>query len=210
VVFNVSGLFAFYVGCEVGFGLFLTAFAVLAMDMPEGSAQYLTAAYWGAITVGRALAVPLSTRMAPATMMSLDVVGVLASLSLLVAVVLAASAPGLWLAVVLFGLCMASVYPTGVAILEAYVPLEGKHTTSLVIGGSAGEWLFPFVIASAMTADVAGGGAIAVSAADADRARWVFLGVNAACCLGLAAAYALLRRLGPALKERRLALGLAR
>jgi len=163
----------------------------------------------GKSTAGRLLAVPLSTRMRPATMMSLDVVGVLAFLSLLVIVVLAGSAPGLWLAVVLFGLCMASIYPTGVAILEAYVPLEGKHATSLVIGGSAGEWAFPFIIASFMTADV-GGGAIAVSAADAARARWVFLGVNAACCLGMAAAYALLRRLGPALKARRLALGLAR
>ena len=206
VVANVSLLFFFYVGCEVGFGLFITAFAVLTIGMSEASAQLLTAAYWGAITAGRLLAVPLSSRLAAETMMSLDIVGVCASLALLVA--LQGSAVGLWLAVVLFGLSMASIYPTGVAILEAFVPLEGKHTTSLVIGGSAGEWLLPFIIASFMQAEVEGGGAIAVTAADAARARWVFLGVGATACLGMFATYALLRRLGPALRERRRALGL--
>jgi len=210
VVINVSSLFFFYVGCEVGFGLFLTAFAVLSVGMAEAPAQYLTAAYWAAITAGRLAAVPLSSRLAPETMMSLDVVGVLASLALLVVVVLTGSSAGLWLAVVLFGLSMASIYPTGVAILEAFVPLEGKHTTSLVIGGSAGEWLFPLLISTGFVGggEVAdGGGAISISAAASARARWVFLGVNAGVCLGMAAAYVLLRRLGPALRARRQALG---
>ena len=207
VVLNVSALFFFYVGCEVGVGLFLTAFAVLSVGLPEASAQLLTAAFWGAITAGRLLAVPLSARLAPETMMSLDVLGALVALAALIA--LQYSAGGLWLAVVLFGLCMASIYPTGVAILEAFVPLEGKHTTALVIGGSAGEWIFPLIISSFFTSHE-GGGAIAMSAADAEFARWAFLGINALCVLGMAAAYVLLRRLGPALALRRSELGLAR
>ena len=53
-----------------------------------------------------------------------------------------------------------------------------------------------------------GGGAITISAEVAARARWVFLGVNSTVVLGMMAAYVLLRRLGPALRARRTALGL--
>ena len=209
VVINVSTLFAFYVGCEVGFGLFLTAFAVIALGMPEGDAQYMTSAYWGAIMIGRFIAIPLSTKLRASTMLTLDVAGIQVFFVVLVLLIVSGAAQsGVWVAIVLFGLCMASVYPTAVTLLEGYVPLEGKHSTSLVIGGSAGEWFFPFIIASFMQADVESGTAIAVSAEEALRARWVFLGVNAFCCAGMLLSYTILLRLGPALRARREALGI--
>lgn len=210
VVINVSTLFSFYVGCEVGFGLFLTAFAVIALGMPEGDAQYLTSAYWGSIMVGRLIAIPLSTKLKASTMLTLDIVGIQVFFALLVLLIVSGGAArGVWVAIVLFGLSMASVYPTSVTLLEGFVPLEGKHSTSLVIGGSAGEWIFPFCIASFMQADVeSGGNAIAVSAEEARQARWVFLGVNGLCCVGMVVSYVLLLRLGPALHARREMLGI--
>lgn len=78
-----SLLLLLYVGAEVTFGGFALTYAVEARGMSEGAAQYLTAAFWGALAVGRLLAVPQSTRQSPARMLGLDMLGCLIACAVL-------------------------------------------------------------------------------------------------------------------------------
>jgi hypothetical protein len=86
--------------------------------------------------------------------------------------------------------------------MDSYVKVEGKHGTAIVLGGASGEWLFPFIIATAMGGTVSEG-AIEVSVEAGHKARTVFIAVNTAACVLTLIAYLVLRRTGPALKAQR-------
>jgi fucose permease len=200
VVANVACLMGAYVGAECGYGFYLTAFSVLSLGMTEAEGQFMTAVYWGAIMVGRLLAVPLSTRLSSERMLLVDVVG--SVLGMLLLIMLQSSVLGVWISTIVFGLFMASTYPTAVALMDSYVKVEGKHGTAIVLGGASGEWLFPFIIATAMGGTVSEG-AIEVSVEAGHKARTVFIAVNTAACVLTLVAYLVLRRTGPALKVQR-------
>jgi len=200
VVANVACLMGAYVGAECGYGFYLTAFSVLSLGMTEAEGQFMTAVYWGAIMVGRLLAVPLSTRLSSERMLLIDVVGSVFGMLLLI--MLQSTVLGVWIATIVYGLFMASTYPTAVALMDSYVKVEGKHDTAIVLGGASGEWLFPFIIATAMGGTVSEG-AIEVSVEAGHKARTVFIAVNTAACVLTLVAYLVLRRTGPALKAQR-------
>ena len=65
IVLLIALLLLFYVGAEVAFGGWIYTYAV-ALDLSDvTTAAYLTSAFWGALTVGRLLAIPLATRFRP-------------------------------------------------------------------------------------------------------------------------------------------------
>ena len=121
---NVLGLglcvFGLYVGCEIGYGGYIFSFSVssCALQFTESSAAYLTATYWAMFTAGRLLAIPLSLKFAPRTLTALDVCGCL------VAACLMAAFPGseqvVWGSTALFGLSLASVFPSTFTLLERH------------------------------------------------------------------------------------------
>jgi len=145
VVTVATGLFlGLYVGTEVTFGGFIFTFALqteLLKSAPAAAA--LTGTYWGFLSAGRLLAVPLALRI-PALaciLCNLLVCGVaIGALCLLQTSLIA-----LWLASAAFGLGMGPLFPAAINLAEAYVDVGGLLATCFVVCASAGEMMLPWL-----------------------------------------------------------------
>ncbi|CAM9966072.1 unnamed protein product [Ectocarpus sp. 4 AP-2014] len=139
--------FFLYVGIEVGFGAWV-AVVVLRDDLAgQAGAALMASVFWGGITLGRLLAIPLAIPFSAGVLLTVNLVGGLLSSTLLWfigrdGVVWAAmGAAG-------FGLTMASTYPLAMSLLpEAGYALSEKNSSRFVVGGALGEMLVPACIA---------------------------------------------------------------
>ncbi|CAM9295326.1 unnamed protein product [Ectocarpus sp. 8 AP-2014] len=139
--------FFLYVGIEVGFGAWV-AVVVLRDDLAgQAGAALMASVFWGGITLGRLLAIPLAVQFSAGFLLTVNLVGGLLSSTLLWfigrdgAVWAAMGAAG-------FGLSMASTYPLAMSLLpEAGYALSEKNSSRFVVGGALGEMLVPACIA---------------------------------------------------------------
>ena len=124
----------------------MTAFSVVALGTSEGEGQFLAGCYWGAIMIGRIAAVPISLYVTPDKYLTVSMWGCVVSSVLLLAI--QSVRVMVWIGTLGYGLCMACVFPTAIALAESYFPVQGKDATAFVVGSATGEWLLPFLIAS--------------------------------------------------------------
>lgn len=139
-------LYFMYVTTEVGVASWVTEYLTPSVGL--GWAAAATSIYWGAVTLGRLLAVPVSARMRPAAL-------VIAALSLALVALLAAHwLPVAPVAFAIVGLGLAPVFPTGLAWLNRALPRRaeqvtpialaaanlGPVATSPLIGAAVGAW----------------------------------------------------------------------
>jgi FHS family Na+ dependent glucose MFS transporter 1 len=137
----VAVFFFLYLGAEVGFGGWIYTCAVALRLSGADGAAYLTAGFWGALTTGRLLAIPLAARVRPRVLLFVSLVGGLSSLAL----VLAASTPvALWAGTLGYGLSCASLFPTMMTFAGRHVRLTGRVTGWFLVGASAGGMLLPW------------------------------------------------------------------
>ena len=136
-------LFLLYVGAEISFGGWIYTYAVKQGLSSETAAAYLTSAFWGALTVGRLFAVPLAARLRPQTVLLLDFVGCISSLSLLL---LIDSLVGVWIGTLGIGFSMASFFPTLLAFAERRMRISGRVTSWFGIGAALGAMTLPLLI----------------------------------------------------------------
>jgi FHS family Na+ dependent glucose MFS transporter 1 len=115
--------------------------------MSESRAAFLTATYWGAFTVGRILAIPLSLVATPRTLTAVDIAGCL--VSSFAFYWFAGNEFVVWLTTGLFGLSLASVFPSTFTMLERYIPLSGRAASIIMVGSAAGEMIMPLIIGQA-------------------------------------------------------------
>jgi FHS family Na+ dependent glucose MFS transporter 1 len=136
--------FFFYTGAEVAFGGWIFSYAVALGLSSDAVAAYLTSAFWGGLTVGRLLAIPLAVRFPPGSLLLADCTGCLASL----AVMLLAphSLPAAFLGTCGAGLCMASIFPSALALAQGRVRITGQTTGWFFVGASAGGMSLPWLI----------------------------------------------------------------
>jgi len=114
---------ALYVGAEVAMGGYIFSYYVEHLGHTESEGDYLTAAFWGCIALGRALAIPIATHFSAKTMLAIN----MTVSAVAVAAMTASTAPAvIWSCTVIFGLGMASTYPTVLNLVEHYVNLSGK------------------------------------------------------------------------------------
>ena len=82
-------------------------------------------------------------RLSPKQMLWIDFAGcVFWSFVLLVA----SSKAALWLCSALYGLFMASIFPTVLTLAESFMPISGKVATVFVVGASLGELALPAAV----------------------------------------------------------------
>eukprot|EP00048_Salpingoeca_helianthica_P004013 m.72850 g.72850 ORF g.72850 m.72850 type:complete len:246 (+) comp13006_c0_seq3:823-1560(+) len=113
------------------------------VQMAPHTAAYLTSAYWGAFAAGRLAAIFLSHHMSPAAMATADLVGCLVSSILLY--VMRDSEPVLWAGSALFGVSMASIFPSAFHLVEHFVDVTGGAASFIVVGAALGEMLVPLL-----------------------------------------------------------------
>lgn len=137
-------IFFFYVGAEVGFGGWIYTYAVETGLATASAAGYLTALFWGALTLGRLLTIPIASRIRPRYLLMIDIVGMLVSLTLLL---FGFRAPALvWAASFGMGLSAANVFPTLISMAEHNMPITGSTTRWFLVGSSLGGITIPYLI----------------------------------------------------------------
>ncbi len=132
------------VGAEVSFGGWISSYAVkLQLATPE-IAAYLTSVFWGALTLGRLLAIPIALRVRPRTMLVTDIVGCIVGITLLL--LLPGSEVPLWSGAAIFGFSMASIFPTILSWAERRMTMTGTATSWFLVGASLGAIILPWTI----------------------------------------------------------------
>ncbi len=144
LVLLAGACFFAYVGMEIGFGGWLFTYAQAKGLADVSTAAILTSVYWGAITVGRLLGIPLAVPFSPRTILLSDFAICLAGAGLIV--FLPGSTTLLTIATILVGLGNASIFPTTINLLERRMVITGKVTSMIFVGVSLGGMFLPWLM----------------------------------------------------------------
>ncbi|HVF24702.1 MAG TPA: MFS transporter [Anaerolineales bacterium] len=139
--------FLLYVGAEVGFGNWVYTYALQLNLGTEVTSAYLTSAFWGSFTLGRLLAIWISTRVSPKTILYVDFAGCLASLGLIL--FFRDSSTILWIGTILLGVSTASIFPTFLTLAEETMHVTGTMAGWFLVGGGIGGMILPWAIGQA-------------------------------------------------------------
>jgi FHS family Na+ dependent glucose MFS transporter 1 len=140
----ITLIFLLYVGAEVSFGGWIYTYTILTLPGSEAMAGSLTSAFWAALTVGRLLAIPLSTRLTPRIILGLDFLGCIVSGGLII--IWSGSVPAVWIGTLGMGLSMASIFPTLLTFSERRMPITGTVSAWFFAGSGLGGMVLPWSI----------------------------------------------------------------
>jgi len=145
ILIMVICLFFFlYAGAEVSFGGWIYTYALKITLANETTAAYLNSGFWGAFTLSRLLSIPLATRLRPRKMMTIDIVGCLLSVGMIL--LWPHSALALWIGAIGVGASMASIFPTTLSMAERRLNITGQITGWFFVGASLGGMFLPWLI----------------------------------------------------------------
>ena len=139
----------FYVGAEVAYGGWIFTYATALNLGTTTIAALLTSGFWGALTVGRLVGIPLASRYTPRTILLGDLLIELAGLALIQA--LPGSFVALWLGTFAVGFGMASMFPTILNLAERHMTITSSITSWFFIGSSLGGMTLPWLIGQLFT-----------------------------------------------------------
>ncbi len=143
-------LFLFlYVGAEVGFAGWIFSYTVKTGLGTVAAAAYLTSLFWGSLTLGRALSIPIAARAEPQAVLVGSLIGAIASLGLML--VYEHSLVGVSLGTAALGLSMASIFPATLSFASRRLRVTGKTTGWFVVGSSLGATSIPLAIGKTLT-----------------------------------------------------------
>jgi MFS transporter, FHS family, Na+ dependent glucose transporter 1 len=143
-VLLIALLLCLDIGVEVGYGNLIHTY-VLEMKLgDEGRAANVTSMFWGALTAGRLLGVPIAARLRPSTILLADLIGCFISIG--IAILYPTSSTAIALASACLGLSLATIYPTALAFAERRMKITGQVTGFLLVGGSIGGMIVPVII----------------------------------------------------------------
>lgn len=144
IVTLVAVFLMLYVAAEASLNGWLYTYALRQGISGETGAAYLTSAFWGALTVGRLLSVPIATRWPPRRLLIVTLGGALCSV--LIMILWPASVLAIWGGAIGMGFFMAPVFPTTLAWAERRTRITGQVTGIFFVGASAGAMSLPWVI----------------------------------------------------------------
>jgi len=140
----IAAFFFLHVGAESSFGGWVFTYAVASGLGSETTAAYLTSAFWGALTVGRLLAIPIATRLRPRSILLLDLAGSLISVAIIL--IWSKSLTAVWLGTFGAGFSIASIFPTTISWAESRMKITGQVTGWFFVGSSLGSMTLPWLI----------------------------------------------------------------
>ncbi len=142
-------LFSLYVGAEITFAGWITAYAVLQGQPREGAALLVTL-FWLALSAGRLAAIPLLRLISPWWLL-------LGCLGLGLASALAMPWLPLWLIALGYGLAASAIFPTLFSLCNQLMSMSGKRTGLVFLASGLGAMLVPSLTGPLL--DGAGAGA---------------------------------------------------
>ena len=165
-----------YVGAEIGMGGWVYTYALTLGLGTETSAATLTSAYWGALTLGRLLGIPVAARLRPRWILAGSLLGGL--LSVVLIGLWPRSVVALWAGALGMGLCTGPVFATVMVLAGRHITLSGRITGWIFVGSSLGGMFLPWLIGQLFVP--AGPGSLLVAVASSLAlglgALWAFVG----------------------------------
>lgn len=140
----IAVFFFLYVGAETSFGGWIFSYATKMGLADETKAAYLNSAFWGALTLGRLLAVPIAVRFKPASILVGDLAGCLVSVTIIL--LWPGAAAAMWIGALGLGFSMASIFPTVISLAESRMTITGRVTSWFFVGASLGSMTLPWLI----------------------------------------------------------------
>ncbi len=140
----IVAFFAFYVGAEISFGNWIFTYATKSGALTEKSAYVLNSIFWGALTLGRLISIPIAAKLKPRPILIGDLVGCLSGL--LIILLFPGSSTAIWMGTVWVGFSMASCFPTMVSFAGQRMTITGAVTSWFFVGASIGGMTLPWLI----------------------------------------------------------------
>lgn len=140
----VIAVFVALSGAENSFAGWIFTYAVKINLANETTAAYLNAAFWGAFMFSRLASIPLATRWRPRVIILTDLV--LGLTGIAVIFLFPASPAALWAGTILFGLGVASAFPTMLTFAGRHMTITGAATGWFFVGASIGSMSLPWLI----------------------------------------------------------------
>jgi FHS family Na+ dependent glucose MFS transporter 1 len=137
-------LFFAYVGVEGGFGGWIFTYALEEGIAGEAAASYMNSIFWGALTLGRLISIPLAKKLSPSKLLLGNFI--LAILFLGLILIWPKDTLVIWLGSAGLGLSLSSVFPTLLALSETRMQITGKVTGLFFLGSSSGGLLIPMLL----------------------------------------------------------------
>ena len=145
LVFMVAMLLFLYVGAEVSYGGWIFTYTVSQFgEAMAGTAVMLTSAFWGALTLGRLISIPLAVRIKPRIVLVGDLVGCLISIGLIA--LWPESLTVIWVGTIGLGFFMAAFFPTTVTFAGQRMQINGKVSSCFFVGAGIGGMILPWAI----------------------------------------------------------------
>lgn len=142
---SLIALFFFvYVGIEVSIGGWILTYVTQLNLTSELMASYLTAGFWGALTLGRLVSIPLATRLRPRYILILSLSGTLLMIGIMLLQPETISL--IWLGTLGSGFCMAAIFPTTLSLAERHMVITGQVTGLFFVGASLGGMILPWLV----------------------------------------------------------------
>lgn len=144
LVIIIMAFLFLYVGAEVAFGGWIYTYALTLGLADATMAAYLTSAFWGSLTLGRLLTIPLAAHLRPAVLLGLSLAGALVTLG---ALLLWRDSPAVvWAGAIAMGLSMAAIFPVTITLAGSLMPITGRITAWFFVGASAGGMVAPWLV----------------------------------------------------------------
>lgn len=135
--------FFIYTGAESAAGGWIYTYAVRSGLATDEAGAYVTATFWGAVALGRFVAIAVAVRQTPGRMLIVTLPAAVLS----VAVMLVTPGPAIvWAGTFMLGLTVAAVFPTMLALVGQRTPISGSVTSLLFASASCGAMFLPWLI----------------------------------------------------------------
>lgn len=136
--------FATIAGAESSFGGWIYTYGVKTNLLNQETAAIANSAFWGAFMLGRLASIPLAARMRPRMILLTDLLLAFAGVGVIL--VFSFSVIALWLGIILFGLGIASAFPTLLTFAGRHMTITGAVTGWFFVGASLGSMTMPWLI----------------------------------------------------------------
>lgn len=141
IVLSCAIFLGIYVGSEVAYGAYITVYSIDHLFTTSAIGRYMSSIYWGGLSFGRLSAVYISKKLKPVHMLIFDLLGCFVASSILF--IFNNSTDAAWIASVLYGFFMASIFPCIFLIAEQTVKVDGRYASIMIFGASCGEFIIP-------------------------------------------------------------------
>lgn len=144
LVLLVALFLLFVAGAEISYSGWIATYVVRTGIGDLAAGAYVTSGFWGAFTIARIGSIPIAVRVRPRVIIIVDLI--LSLIGIAIVIAFPASPLALWGGTILFGLGVASTFPTILTFAGRHMVITGAVTGLFFGGASLGNMLTPTLI----------------------------------------------------------------